>query len=72
MTTSRFVCLALVAVSGLTALACSGHAPPGHRQSGPPGPDKVVLCHKGKKTLQVAEAAAKAHYGHGDTPGPCR
>lgn len=37
-----------------------------------PGQEKVVLCHKGKKTLQVAAPAADAHYRHGDRPGPCR
>jgi len=42
--------------------------------SSPPkeGEDKVVLCHKGKKTLEVAAPAADAHLGHGDVPGPCR
>ncbi len=61
----------IVAVLGLAALGCSGQAYHGDRPQRAPGPDKVVLCHKGKKTLEVAEAAAKAHYDHGDTAGPC-
>ena len=36
------------------------------------GQDKVLVCHKGKKTLSVAEPAREAHLRHGDTPGPCR
>ncbi len=62
----------MVAVFGLAALGCSAHPSYERRPEEAPGPDKVVLCHKGKKTLQVAQAAAKAHYDHGDTPGPCR
>jgi hypothetical protein len=42
------------------------------RRPGAPGEEKVTLCHKGKKTLEVAEPAARARYDHGDTPGPCR
>jgi hypothetical protein len=34
--------------------------------------EKVRICHKGKKTLEVAEAAVDAHLKHGDTLGPCR
>ncbi len=49
-----------------TLAACSMHAQPGG------GEEKVAVCHKGKKTLYVAKPALEAHYGHGDTPGPCR
>ncbi|MDH3254261.1 MAG: hypothetical protein OEM62_04650 [Acidobacteriota bacterium] len=37
-----------------------------------PGGEKVRVCHKGKKTLEVGEAALEAHLNHGDTPGVCR
>jgi hypothetical protein len=30
-----------------------------------------VVCHKGKKTLELPAAAAQAHLGHGDRMGPC-
>jgi hypothetical protein len=33
--------------------------------------EKVVICHKGKKTLVVAKSAVAAHMAHGDTAGPC-
>ena len=35
------------------------------------GQEKVPVCHKGKKTLTVAEPAEAAHLGHGDTRGAC-
>ena len=31
----------------------------------------VLLCHKGKKTLELPEEAARAHLDHGDSYGPC-
>jgi hypothetical protein len=30
-----------------------------------------VICHKGKKTLELPRSAAQAHLNHGDRPGPC-
>lgn len=33
--------------------------------------DKVVLCHKGKKTLEVPAAAVQQHLDHGDELGAC-
>lgn len=36
------------------------------------GQGKVTLCHKGKKTITVAEPAVDAHLGHGDEIGECR
>ena len=40
------------------------------------GPETVLLCHKPDKkkagvTMQVAQPAAAAHFGHGDTAGAC-
>jgi len=37
---------------------------------GPPGKD--LVCHKGKKTLELPREAISAHLGHGDYRGPCR
>ena len=31
---------------------------------------KVTLCHNGE-TIEVSMSALEAHYGHGDTLGPC-
>lgn len=38
---------------------------------GKAGGDTVVVCHKGKKTLELPSSAARAHLDHGDRPGPC-
>lgn len=34
--------------------------------------DKDLVCHKGKKTLELPPEAISAHLGHGDYRGPCR
>ena len=39
--------------------------------SGKAGGDTAVVCHKGKKTLELPRSAAQAHLNHGDRPGPC-
>jgi hypothetical protein len=38
---------------------------------GKAGGDTVVVCHKGKKTLELPRDAAQAHINHGDRRGPC-
>ena len=38
---------------------------------GKAGGDTAVVCHKGKKTLELPRSAAKAHLDHGDRIGPC-
>lgn len=35
------------------------------------GGDTVLLCHKGKKTMELPATAAEAHLGHGDRYGRC-
>jgi len=42
----------------------------GNGGNGNGGEDKVEICHNGQ-TLEVAPSALPAHYGHGDTLGPC-
>ncbi|MBB1059559.1 hypothetical protein [Marilutibacter spongiae] len=32
---------------------------------------KGLVCHKGKKTLELPPEAISAHLGHGDHRGPC-
>lgn len=39
--------------------------------SGKAGGDTVLVCHKGKKTMELPREAAKAHLNHGDKSGPC-
>jgi hypothetical protein len=34
-------------------------------------PPAWIICHKGKKTLELPAPAARGHLSHGDTPGPC-
>jgi hypothetical protein len=36
-----------------------------------PRPGKVVLCHKGRRALEVGATSVPAHLAHGDTLGPC-
>ncbi len=31
----------------------------------------TLVCHKGKKTLQLPPDAVPAHMNHGDSRGPC-
>jgi hypothetical protein len=50
---------AMVAVLAMLALTATASAKPG-----------VAICHKGK-TITVAQAAVKAHTGHGDKVGHC-
>ena len=65
---NRLAAALALALMGLGGLGCvaTAHPKPGA------GQEKVLVCHKGKKTLQVAKPAADAHLRHGDTPGPCR
>ena len=37
-----------------------------------PGQDRVLVCHKGKKTMDLPVAALQGHLGHGDYRGRCR
>ncbi len=59
---------ALFIVSMISLLGCAVVLEEQPPQAG----GKVAVCHKGKKTVYVDEAAVKAHLGHGDYLGPCR
>ena len=43
----------------------------GARGGGEKAGDTVVICHKGKKTLELPRGAAQAHLDHGDRLGRC-
>jgi hypothetical protein len=64
--------LILASILILSLSACVV-APPvgGGHSGGKAGGDTVVVCHKGKKTLELPRDAAQAHLGHGDRLGPC-
>lgn len=59
---------ALILVSMLSFFGCAVVL----QESAPEAGGKVAVCHKGKKTIYVDEAAVKAHLGHGDYMGPCK
>lgn len=57
----------------LLALALGGCVVVGHEPApaGKGGGGSVLVCHKGKQTLELPQSAADAHIGHGDRYGPC-
>jgi hypothetical protein len=38
---------------------------------GKAGGDTVLICHKGKKTMELPRSAAGGHMNHGDRYGRC-
>jgi hypothetical protein len=56
-----------ILVSGCVVVPDDG----GGKPNGKAGGDTAVVCHKGKKTLELPRGAAQAHLDHGDKPGPC-
>ena len=38
---------------------------------GTAGGDTVLICHKGKKTMELPRSAAGGHMNHGDRYGRC-
>jgi len=40
-------------------------------KSGKAGGGTTLVCHKGKKTLELPQDAVRAHLDHGDQLGPC-
>jgi hypothetical protein len=63
----------IVAALALASTALGGAAPDrsGETPRAAAAPPKVVLCHKGRVTLEIAESARAAHLAHGDAVGPC-
>jgi hypothetical protein len=60
--------LALIIFVGGCVVAPDGGA---GQSNGKAGGDTAVVCHKGKKTLELPRSAAQAHLDHGDKLGPC-
>jgi hypothetical protein len=58
----------LLSVSACVVAPTSGGGNAGGEKA---GGDTAVVCHKGKKTLELPRSAAQAHLDHGDRPGPC-
>lgn len=62
-----FVSIALMSLSACVVPPIDG----GGNGGGKGGGDTVVLCHKGKKTMELPRSAAQGHLNHGDRPGAC-
>ncbi|KAA2285082.1 hypothetical protein [Arenimonas fontis] len=63
--------IAIAAAALVLALAGCRHV---HVHDGPhhkDGPNYVLVCHKGKKTLELPREAVDAHLAHGDWVGRC-
>jgi hypothetical protein len=59
----------MLALMTLLSVSACALAPVGG--SGKAGGDTAVVCHKGKKTLELPREAVQAHLNHGDRRGPC-
>ncbi|WP_290889721.1 hypothetical protein [Arenimonas sp.] len=59
--------LLAIALSVIALSAC-GSIPAGQPYR---GGDTVLVCHKGKKTMELPANAAEAHINHGDRYGRC-
>jgi hypothetical protein len=55
----------------LLSLSACALPPSGGGGGGKAGGDTELVCHKGKKTLELPREAVKAHLDHGDRRGPC-
>lgn len=64
---SMLASVLLVLVAGCVVAPDDG----GGKTNGKAGGDAAVVCHKGKKTLELPRSAAQAHLDHGDRLGPC-
>lgn len=64
------VVLSLLIVSLTSACVLVPMQGPGP-SSGKAGGGTVLLCHKGKKTMELPQEAARAHIDHGDRYGSC-
>ena len=64
ITQAFFMATLVLALSACTVYQDDGPDPRGQNQ-------KVFVCHKGNKNLQVDEHATRAHLKHGDSLGRC-
>lgn len=67
-----FIGKSLVVFGLLACFGCAVVVEETEHESGPPGQNKVAICHKGKKTQYVPESAVQGHLNHGDYLGECR
>ena len=58
----------LISVSLISLIGCAVVL----EEQAPQKSGKVAVCHKGKDTIYIAEAAVKAHLNHGDYVGVCQ
>ena len=56
----------------LAMFACGCATVPVHEGSGKASGGTTLVCHKGKKTLELPQEAVQAHLNHGDHLGPCK
>ncbi len=64
--------LILISIIAFTLSACAHQHTQGKSgKVGKAGGDTVLVCHKGKKTMQLPREAARAHIDHGDHYGSC-
>lgn len=59
----------LIPLLALMLSACAYQ--PTQGRAGKAGGDTALVCHKGKKTLELPREAAHSHLKHGDSLGPC-
>ena len=62
--------IVLMLAAGLTACGTYGSRG-GYYGSAKAGGDTVLVCHKGKKTMELPASAAQGHLNHGDRYGRC-
>lgn len=63
--------LALATALLLSACGTYGGARYDYPRAGKAGGDTVLICHKGKKTMELPRSAVNAHMSHGDYYGRC-
>jgi hypothetical protein len=58
-------------LAALLAFSIAGCAATSVGSNGKAGGDTALVCHAGKKTMELPQEAVQAHLNHGDRPGPC-